>query len=84
MRALRPNALPLARQHESRYRTACHGHVSLYVTANKPAGGKIKNNKTLSGGPCSRFNTICFFICFVLRFLYCATLMLTLIGVLFI
>ena len=25
------------------YRTACHaGHVSLYVTANKPAGGKNK------------------------------------------
>ena len=42
VRALRPNALPLARQHESRYRTACHGHVSLYVTANKPAGGKNK------------------------------------------
>ena len=26
----------------SLYRTACHGHVSLYVTANKPAGGKNK------------------------------------------
>ena len=42
VRALRLNALRLARQHESRYRTACHGHVSLYVTANKPAGGKNK------------------------------------------
>ena len=42
VRALCVNALPLARQHESRYRTACHGHVSLYVTANKPAGGKNK------------------------------------------
>ena len=42
VRALRLNELPLARQHESRYRTAYHGHVSLYVTANKPAGGKNK------------------------------------------
>ena len=24
------------------YRTACHGHVSLYVTASEPAGGKNK------------------------------------------
>ena len=39
--------------------------------------GKIKHNKTLSGGPCSSFNTVCFFICFVLRFMYWATLALT-------
>jgi len=38
VRALRLNALRLARQHESRYRTACH--VVCY--RQKPAGGKNK------------------------------------------
>ena len=36
----------------------------LYVTTNKPAGGKIIHNKTLSGGPCIRFNTVLFLYLF--------------------
>ena len=50
------------------YRTACHGHVSYYRCMLPPINrraGKIKHNKTLSGGPCSRFNTVCFYLfCF--------------------
>ena len=78
MRALRPNALPLARQHESRYRTACHGHVSLYVTANKPAGGK--NIKTqyiaIKHFPGVRVVGLILFVfyLFCFTFIYCATL----------
>ena len=59
------------------YRTACHGHVLLYVTANIPVnrrGGKKIHNNTLSGGPCISFNTVLFSYLFVLRIMYCATL----------
>ena len=57
------------------YRNACHGHVSLYVTAKNRRAGKIKHNKTLSGGPCIRFNTVLFLylFCFI-RIMYRATL----------
>jgi len=62
------------------YRTACHGHVSLYVTANtgKPAGRE--NEYTIIHFPGVRVLGLilfCFCICFVLRIMYCATLVLT-------
>ena len=67
MRALRLNALRLARQHESRYRT--------HVTAKNRGGREKENtNTTLSGLRVVRF--ICFFVlfCFVLCFVFCASL----------
>ena len=36
--------------------------------------GKLIHNNTLSGGPCIRFNTVLFSYLFVLRIMYCATL----------
>ena len=66
VRALRLNALRLARQHESRYRT--------HVTAKNRGGREKENtNTTLSGLRVVRF--ICFvFFCFVLCFVFCASL----------
>ena len=41
----------------------------LYVTANKPAGGKNNtHNKTLSGGPCIRFNTVLYLYLFCIAY----------------
>ena len=56
------------------YRNACHGHVSLYVTAKNRRAGKIKHNKTLSGLRVVGLIRLVFF-CFVLRFVFCATLL---------
>ena len=51
------------------YRNACHGHVSLYVTAKNRRAGKIKHtNKTLSGLRVVRFKR---FFCFVLFYVLC-------------
>ena len=62
MRALRLNALRLARQHESRYRT--------HVTAKNRGGREKENtNTTLSGLRVVRF--ICFVFCFVLFYVLC-------------
>ena len=64
MRALRLNALRLARQHESRYRT--------HVTAKNRGGREKENtNTTLSGLRVVRF---IFIFCFVLCFVFCASL----------
>ena len=82
VRALCVNALPLARQQESRYRirwprrTACHGHVSLYVTANTgiPAGREIMHIMHFPGVRVLCLILFCFCICFVFSIMYCATL----------
>ena len=61
MRALRLNALRLARQHESRYRT--------HVTAKNRGGREKENtNTTLSGLRVVRF--ICF-VFFLFCFMFC-------------
>ena len=65
MRALRLNALRLARQHESRYRT--------HVTAKNRGGREKENtNTTLSGLRVVRLKR--FLFCFVLCFVFCASL----------
>ena len=62
MRALRLNALRLARQHESRYRT--------HVTAKNRGGREKENtNTTLSGLRVVRF--ICFVFFVVLFYVLC-------------
>jgi len=66
--------LCIVQARQSRYRTACHGHVSLYVTAKNRRAGKIKHNKTLSGLRVVGLIRLVFF-CFVLRFVFCATLL---------
>ena len=74
MRALRPNALPLARQHESRYRTrallAMVTYRCMLPQINRRAG-KIKH---FPGVRVVGLILFCFCICFVLRIMYCATL----------
>ena len=54
------------------YRTACHGHVSLYVTANKPAGGKNKTQiKHFPGSGLRVVGCKRFVFCFVLIYVLC-------------
>ena len=50
------------------YRNACHGHVSLYVTAKNRRAGKRKHKYNTFRAPCSTFYL---FFCFVLFYVLC-------------